>query len=102
MAFLSQGETRLREIVQSVRELWQGRSFAVGEVTLRAGETTTVVPAPNCGAGARVFLSPRTASASGAVETTYVPVASVIAGQFTVMHANAVSVDRTFGYECRG
>jgi hypothetical protein len=102
MSYLHSGENDLRKIVQSIRELWQGRSLAVGEVTLRDGHTTTVVEADNCGAGARVFLAPRTLNAAGALATTYIPVASVVQGAFTIVHANAVSTDRTFGYECRG
>lgn len=102
MSFISAGETRIPEIVRSIRDLWQGRSFAVGEVTLRVSQTTTTVEAPNCGAGARVFLAPRTANAAGALATTFIPVASVTKGQFVITHLSAVSVDRTFGYECRG
>lgn len=102
MPFPHSGELDIRRIVASLRELWQGRSMAGGEVTLRASQTTTVVTAANCGAGDRVFLMPRTASAAGAVATTYVPVASVLKGVFTITHASTAAVDKTFAWEVRG
>ena len=102
MPFPHLGETEIGRIVQSIRELWQGRSMAVGELTLAAGAALTVVSSPNCGAGARVFLAPRTANAAAALATTYIPVADVVKGAFTVRHANNAQVDKTFGYEVRG
>ena len=102
MPFPHAGEKEVSRIVQSIRELWQGRSLAVGEVTLAAGAALTVVASPNCGAGARVFLSPRTANAAAALATTYIPVADVDQGTFTIRHANNAQVDKTFGYEARG
>src|SRR5689334_4124685 len=102
MPFLFSGENDLRRIVASIRELWQGRSMAGGEVTLRDGHTTTVVEAANCGAGDRVFLMPRTAHAADAIATSYVAAADVIKGQFTITHANTADTDKTFGWELRG
>lgn len=102
MGFIHQGETSLIEIVRSIRELWQGRTISGGEFTLAAGAASTVVQAPNCGEGNRVFLIPRTAHAAAALATTYIDPASVLRGEFTVTHANNAQTDRTFGYECRG
>lgn len=99
---LPPNETRIGEIVRAIRELFQGRSHAVGEFTLTALATSTVVTATNCGEGSRIALTPRTANAAGALATTYIPAAAVIAGQFTVTHANTAAVDKTFGYALHG
>lgn len=90
----------LTSIVQSIRELWEGRSDAKGTCTLAAGATTTTVSATNCGVNSRILLSPTTANAAGALATTYV--SAVAKGQFTLTHANAVSTDRTFFYAIQG
>lgn len=95
-------ETSIRRIVQAVIELVMGRQNSVGDVTLAAGTTTTVVPFPNCSKDCRVFLFPQTANAAAAEPTTYVLRASIVQRQFTVTHANAVSVDRTFSFLCIG
>lgn len=97
---LSPSETRIDRIVSAVREIIEGRSNATGRVALRAGQTTTVVIAVNCGKDSEVFLSPRTANAAAALPTTYI--SAVNQGSFTITHANAVSIDRTFGWEARG
>lgn len=87
-------------IVQAVRELFEGRSNAVGTVTLRASQTTTTVTAENCGDESQVFLSPKTANAAAALATTYI--SSIGNGTFTITHSSAVSTDRTFGYVAIG
>jgi hypothetical protein len=97
---LSPSERDTFKIVTAVRQLMEGRSNAVGSLTLTAGTTSTAVSAPNCGPSSEVFLSPRTANAAGALGTTYV--SAVASGSFTLTHANAATTDRTFGYETRG
>lgn len=87
-------------IIQSIRDLFQGRSLAEGTCTLTASTTTTVVTAPNCGLDSRIFLSPRTANAAAALGTTYI--SAVTRGAFTVTHANNAQTDRTFDYAIRG
>lgn len=89
-------------IVQSIRDLFQGRSNAEGEFTLTAGATSTVVTAVNCGLGSKIFFMPRTANAAGALGTTYIAANGVARGQFTVTHANTGTTDRIFGYAIRG
>lgn len=95
-------ETRVRVIVQAVRELFRGRSLAVGELTLTANATSTTVADPNCGEGSRISLHPRTANAAGALATTRITVANTTRGQFIVTHANTADVDKTFGYAIHG
>lgn len=95
-------EKDLSKFAFSIQELAAGRSNAVGTVTLRDGETTTTVAAPNCGAGSKVFLFPATANAADVVATTYVPVATVTAGQFIVNHASDTDEDQTFFWVALG
>jgi hypothetical protein len=99
-------ETLLSRIVGSIIQLAQGRLNCVGEVTLRANQTTTTVTlsvskaAVNVGSDCQVFLSPKTANAAAAVPTTWI--SSVGQGTFEITHANAVTVDRTFGWTAVG
>jgi hypothetical protein len=85
-----------RKIVAAIRQLAEGRSNAVGMVTLAAGAAATIVNAPTCGGGTKIFLFPATANAAAALATTYVAGANIVAGQFTVTHANNAQTDRTF------
>lgn len=85
-----------------IRQLIDGRNNAVGTVTLTANVTTTVVARTNANANAYVFLMPLTANAAGAVATTYCLAANITKSGFTLTHANAVSVDRTFAYVLLG
>lgn len=96
----SKGETNLARIVQAIRELFEGRSNAVGTVTLTASTTTTTVSTFNVGPESGVFLSPKTANAAAALASTYV--SATDAGSFTLTHANNAQVDRTFAYEIAG
>ncbi len=98
------GETDPRRITQAIRELFQGRSNAVGMVTLVEEETETVVTAINCSPSCKVFLFP--ASADAATEmaggSLYIDPADVVKGAFTIKHANDLSEDRTFFWVCLG
>ncbi len=85
---------------QAIRDLFAGRSNAVGTVTLTANAASTVVTAINCGAGSRVFLFPTTANAAAIVAATYV--SSVGQGTFTVTHTNNANADKTFFWVCLG
>jgi ABC-type branched-subunit amino acid transport system substrate-binding protein len=95
-------EKDLTKFAFSLQQLAQGRSNAVGTVTLRASQTTTTVTAPNCGAGSRVFLFPATANAAAVVAMTYVLAANVTAGQFIITHASDADVDQTFYWVALG
>ncbi len=96
-------ETSLTRIIQSIRDLYQGRSNATGVFTLAvAPATTTVVTAANCGPGSIITLMPRTANAAGAIATTYIIEGNVGSGIFTVTHASSASNDRTFSYAIQG
>lgn len=93
-------EKDLTKYAQAIQQLEQGRSNATGTCTLAASATTTVVPAPNCGLGSKVFLSPLSANAAAALAGTYV--SAVGNGSFTLTHANNAQTDRNFGFVCLG
>lgn len=95
-------ETNPARIVRGVRELFAGRSNAVGVVTLTAGATETDVDAINCGPDSKVFLMPTTASAASDFSGGALFVSSVASGAFTVTHASSAATDRTFFYVCLG
>lgn len=93
-------EKDIGRVVQSVRELYEGRSQAIGTVTLTAGQTTTVVNHQNCAPSSYPQLEPMTANAAAARATTYI--SAVAKGSFTITHANNAQTDRTFSYALRG
>jgi hypothetical protein len=99
---LSPAETQLFRIVNAVRQLMQGRSNAAGSLTLAPGAASTTVSAPNCAAGAQVFLFPRTAHAAAELAAGGCFVSQIGSGSFTLTHANNAQADRTFSYVCLG
>lgn len=96
---INPGETSLRKIVDTIRQLVQGKSNAVGTFTLTANATSTTVTAPTCAPGSAVFWSPTTAHAANDMATT-----SAVAGtgQFVVTHANNSRNDRSFSFVVLG
>jgi hypothetical protein len=87
---------------QTIRQLIEGRSNAVGTFTLSTGATTTTVTAPTASPSSVVLMSPMTANAAAAVASTYITSTSVTARQFVVTHVSAGSTDRTFGWVALG
>jgi hypothetical protein len=90
------------KIVRAVRELFEGRSNAVGSVTLTANATSTTVTAANCGVGSTVLLTPTSAHAAAEVGNGTIYVSAVANGSFTLTHANNSQTDRTFLYAAFG
>jgi hypothetical protein len=85
------------DIIQTtINELLKGRANNVGSVTLGAGVTASSVVDTRITLSCKVFLSPRTANAAAAIPTTWI--SAVIDGGFTLTHANAGTIDRTFDY----
>jgi hypothetical protein len=99
---LAPDETDRRKINTAINQLAQGRSNAVGTVTLAAGAAATVVAAGNCGAGSVVLLSPLTAHAAAELGAGTLYVSAVANGSFTLAHANNAQSDRTFGFVAIG
>jgi hypothetical protein len=81
----------------AIKQLIEGRSNAVGTVTLTTGITTTVT-AVTCGPQSAVFLFPTTANAAAAVTTVSVPSTNIIRGQFIVNHASNANTDKIYNY----
>ena len=99
---LAPDEKDARKVATAINQLAQGRSNAVGTVTLAANAASTVVTAKNCGAGSVVLLSPLTAHAAAELGNGTVYVSAVANGAFTLSHANNAQTDRTFGYVAMG
>ncbi len=99
---LAPEETNQRKINTAINQLAQGRSNAVGRVTLAANAGATTVQAENCGATSVVLLSALTAHAAAELGNGTIFVSAVAAGAFTLAHANNAETDRVFGYVCLG
>lgn len=99
---LAPDEADRRKINTAINQLAQGRSNAVGSVTLAANAATTTVAAGNCGAGSVVLLSPLTAHAAAEIGNGTIYVSAVASGTFTLAHANNAQTDRTFGFVAVG
>jgi len=99
---LAPDEKDARKVATAINQLAQGRSNAVGTVTLVANAASTVVTAKNCGAGSVVLLSPLTAHAAAELGNGTIYVSAVANGSFTLAHANNAQTDRTFGYVAMG
>lgn len=95
--FLSQSETNQITINTVIKQLIEGRSNAVGTVTLSTGTTTTVT-AVTCGPHSAVFLFPQTANAAACSTTASVPSTNITGGQFIVNHASNSNTDKTYVY----
>jgi hypothetical protein len=90
----------LRQLAAAVRALADGRSNAVGTVTLAVGATSTAVSDARVGAGSTILLTPTSASAVSA--DTAVWLAAVADGGFTLAHDANAAADRTFRYAIQG
>lgn len=98
----AQDETRVFNIVQAVRELFEGRSHAAGQVTLTANAASTTVSSTNIGSAARIALCPRTANASADFGGGALYVSSVVPGSFVITHPNNANADKTFDWHALG
>ena len=99
---LSPSETRIPRIVQAIRQLYEGRVNSGGVVTLRNGQTTTVVQAQNCSPSCAVFLTPQSAHAASMAPQPYVAKADILLGSFVISHNNPGVADSNFAWDARG
>ena len=101
MRRLSNQEGRIREVVQAVQQLTDGRSNAAGTVTLTANVASTTITKETINENASFLAFPQTANAAAemAAGTIY---AVVSAGQVVITHANNAQTDRTFYYVVNG
>jgi hypothetical protein len=99
---LSPDEKDIYKIVRAVRDLFEGRSNAVGSFTLKPNAGSTTVTAPNCGAGSTVLAFAKTANAAAEIGNGTMYIGTVNNGSFVVTHANNAQADRTFFYAALG
>lgn len=99
---MSPSEVRPDRFAQTIRQLIEGRSNAVGSVTLTTAATSTTVTANTCSPTSAVFLFPTTAAAAGLVATTFIASTDVTARQFIIHHASSTSTRLNFVYACIG
>jgi hypothetical protein len=99
---LAPEEKNQRKINTAINQLAQGRSNAVGRVTLLANVSATIVQAETCGQASVVLLSALTAHSAAELGNGTIFVSAVSAGAFTLTHANNAQTDRVFGYVCLG
>lgn len=95
-------ETNLVRINQAIRDLFAGRSNAVGTVTIAANDTTTTVTALNVGADSKIFLFPTTANASADFVSGSLYISSVGQGSFEITHPNTADTDKSFAWVALG
>src|ERR1700686_1108103 len=95
---LSPDESDRRKINTAINQLAQGRSNALGTVTLAPNAASSIVAAGNCEAGSVVLLSALTAHAAAELGNGTIYVSAVANGAFTLIHANNAQTDRTFGF----
>lgn len=100
-------ETRPERFAQALRDLFAGRSNAVGTVTLAAEDTdpvtSTTVTGLNVGPASRIFLFPASADAASIDWVSGdLHISTVGAGTFTIAHSSNASVDRTFFWVALG
>lgn len=96
------GEKNPERIAEGVRDLFAGRSNAVGRFTLAVSPATqTVVAAMNCGEQSFPFFVALTANAAAAWAAG-MHVSDVSPGSFTIEHAASADADREFAYVCLG
>ena len=98
---LQPSERDPQRIVDSIRQLNQGRNNATGKVTLRLNQTTTVVAAVNCSKDSQVFIDPRNADAASERLSTYVADGDIGQGTFTITHPSN-SDTRVWGWVALG
>lgn len=88
----------LWNLTDAINLIQEGRTNAVGEVTLTANTTSTTVTDNNFESAMAVLLQPKTSNAAAALATTYIADTDKTKGSFVITHANAATLDRTFAY----
>src|SRR5262249_7443581 len=84
----SPDEKDVYKIVRAVRDLFEGRSNAIGSFTLKPSAGSTTVTAPNCGAGSTVLPFAKTANAAAEIGNGTMDIGAVNNGSLGVTHAN--------------
>lgn len=99
---LSIQEKELPKICDIINQLGQGRSNAIGTVTLSStGATSTTVSAQTIGGSSAIFLFPQTSVAQSSA-AAFVASTDVTPKQFIVHHSSSTSTARTFYWVALG
>lgn len=99
---LPAAEKDVFKIVATIIQLVQGRSNAVGSISLTANASSTVVTAVNCAVGSTVILTPMSAHAAAEIAAGALYISLVSNGSFTISHANNAQTDRNFSWAAYG
>jgi hypothetical protein len=95
-------ENNLTKLVRSIRDLFEGRSNAMGTFTCTENQATTTVSHPNVGPESRIIITPTTANGATELGAGTIYISAKALGSFTVTHANAATLTRTFDYAIVG
>ena len=98
----SAAERDLYRIVRAIRELFEGRRYTTGTVTITANAASTIVRHLNFGVDSVPHLVPTTANAAAEVRNGTLYVSARANGSFTLTHANNAQTDRIFLYSFDG
>jgi hypothetical protein len=90
----------LRQLSDGINQAADGRSNAIGSLTLTASTTTTATTDRRVATDSVILLTPKTANAATAIATTFV--SAVTAESFTLTHAHNAETDRDFDYAIIG
>ena len=90
----------VRQLALTINRLNQGKLSCTGELTLRAGHTTTDIFDPRAGDQSVILLSPLSADAAGTAASVYV--SSRLSEYFILTHASIPSTDQKFSYVILG
>lgn len=95
-------EEAVRLLANAVNGIADGRSNAVGTMTLTASTTTTQISDRRVGTDSVISFMPTTANAAAEIGAGGMYVSEVTQGSFTVTHANNGQTDRDFSYAITG
>ena len=98
----AQSETNMGRLVRSVRDLFEGRSNAMGSFTCTENAATTTVTHPNVGPESRIMFAPTTSAAATEFGAGTIHISAKALGSFTVTHVNSATAGRTFDYAIIG
>lgn len=99
MAYNIQQTSPFEDVRQAVLQLLQGRGNYIGDVTLAAGQVSTVVNFENCSQDCRVFLQAQSVAATTLIAR--VAAADIHQGTFTIRHTAAPAA-AIFSFACLG
>ncbi len=89
----------VRNAIDAVNFLIQGRGGLAGSATITANQTTTTVSVPGLLSGAFIQLTPTSATAAAEAASTYV--SSTAADEFVITHPNAAGTGRTWNWQAQ-